>query len=832
MNLEFFSIHNHTDYSNFRGRDSICKTENLIDRAYYLNYKGVCITDHEALTSHVKAIKHYNKKYKDTDFKVGLGNEIYLVDSNDLYEAKNNNKKINYNHFILVAKNKVGYKMIRELSSIAWTNWFVRGVERVPLTYDELEGVINKYGKGNLIGSTACLGGYLGNQIIKLLDIEDKGEDPSSIKLNIHNFIMFCKRMFDDDFYIELQPNHYIEQVRFNKMALHIAKAYNIKAILTTDTHYLKKEDREIHKAFLQSEDGNEAREVDEFYNTTYMMDLEEMYNYCLLCMDDEDFKSIITNTMDIYNKIEMYGLEQPITVPNLTLSDFKLTHLFKDYYKDYPYIEKFAYSGYNQDKYFLYLIEKGFIKHNQEFNEVNLSRINTELSELWELSIALNQRMSAYLNIVQKVVSIIWKTSIVGVARGSCAGFYTAYLSEITSINPIPYSLPHWRFLTKERVDGLPDIDIDSERKEKDNILRLLKEEFSNENVVNISTVKTEGSKSSVLTACRGLGINNDIATAIASMIKVERGKAWSISDCLYGDEDKKPNIEFINEVNKYEGLKEAILGIENLISGRSIHAAGVILYNNGYIEGNNAIMRSKNGQIITAYTMNDSESVGNLKIDLLTVETLDKIRTCMDILVKDNLIEKKDTLKETYENCLHPNKLIYNNPNIWNLIPQGSVLDLFQFQTSLAIDCVKKTKPSNILELAHVNSLLRLSSDNEEQAIDRFVRYKNNISEWYKDMREYGLNEDEIKIMESHLLDVSGIAATQEDLMEMTMNPKISNFNLVLANKIRKGLAKKKVELIEECKDLFFKKGLEAGSREVFLNYVWYEQFSQQLG
>jgi DNA polymerase-3 subunit alpha len=148
--------------------------------------------------------------------------------------------------------------------------------------------------------------------------------------------------------------------------------------------------------------------------------------------------------------------------------------------------------------------------------------------------------------------------------------------------------------------------------------------------------------------------------------MIKVERGKAWSISDCLYGDEDKKPNIEFINEVNKYEGLKEAILGIENLISGRSIHAAGVILYNNGYIEGNNAIMRSKNGQIITAYTMNDSESVGNLKIDLLTVETLDKIRTCMDLLVKDNLIEKKDTLKETYENCLHPNKLIYNNPNI----------------------------------------------------------------------------------------------------------------------------------------------------------------------
>ena len=217
---------------------------------------------------------------------------------------------------------------------------------------------------------------------------------------------------------------------------------------------------------------------------------------------------------------------------------------------------------------------------------------------------------------------------------------------------------------------------------------------------------------------------------------------------------------------------------------------------------------------------------------ISLLTVESLDKLRACIDLLIEDKKIEKQETLKATYDKYLHPSVLDYTNQEMWGLIPKGSVLDLFQFQTSLAIDCVKKSTPTNLVELAHVNSLLRLAVDDGEQPIDQFVRYKSDINEWYKDMREYGLNEDEIKVLEGHLLEVQGICATQEDLMEMCQNPKIANFDLVLCNKIRKGLAKKKPEILEECKEIFFTKGKEVGAREIFLNYVWYEQFKKQFG
>lgn len=43
------SLHNHTDFSNFRLRDSINTVETLIDRAIELGHSVVAITEHETV---------------------------------------------------------------------------------------------------------------------------------------------------------------------------------------------------------------------------------------------------------------------------------------------------------------------------------------------------------------------------------------------------------------------------------------------------------------------------------------------------------------------------------------------------------------------------------------------------------------------------------------------------------------------------------------------------------------------------------------------------------------------------------------------------------------
>ncbi|HCL4455136.1 TPA: DNA polymerase III subunit alpha [Clostridium botulinum] len=866
--MKYIDIHNHTHRSNLRLLDCIIKEKDLVDYAIELGHTGVCITDHECISGHIEILqyvlslrkdketvekmrkegvqeKELVKKFKNLElldkvgnnFKLGLGNEIYLVDN--LEDVRDNyiSGETKFYHFILVAKDKIGHKQLRELSSQAWKNSFYTGqMERVPTIKKDMEKIIGN-NKGHLIGSTACLGGELANLVLKLHEaqLENNEHLISSIKIKIHKFISWCIEIFTkENFYIEIQPSKMEEQIVFNKMAIHIAKAYGLKYIITTDTHYLKKEHRQVHAAYLNSKEGD--REVDDFYSSTYMMSTNELYDYLKDYLTLEEIKTSIENTQDIYNKLEIYDLQHGVIVPEIKPPNFKLSHLFKHWYDKYEYIKKYAYSPYIQDLYFLYLIEQGFEEKRQELNDENLNRINIELKELWLISENIKMRLSAYYVLTRKIVDIMWDdnmgNSLVGVARGSVTGFYTAYLISITQLNPIKWNLPHWRHVTATRPE-LPDVDLDSEALKRQGIFDSLKQFFGFDNVLNICTFKTEGSKSTVLTSCRGLEIDNDIAQFIADLIPFERGSNWSLEDCFYGNEEKerKPLTEFINEVSKYPNLKETMMAISNLISGRSIHASGVYVFKNGYLD-QNSLMKAPNGQYTTAWNMADSDYCGGLKVDCLTIEALDKIRTELDLLVEYKKIEWQGNLKNTYNKYMHPDVLDYKTKEMWEMIGDNKIEDLFQFNTKVGLEASRKIKPYDLPTMAIGNSVMRLMGDGETNPIDTFVKYKNNIKLWYKELKEWKLNEEEIKILERYLLHTYGVATTQEDVMELVMEEKICNFSLKEANKLRKAIAKKKPKLIEECKQLFYNKGLETKARLELLNYVWKVQIKRQLG
>ena len=74
-----FESHSHTHYSNLRLLDCINKPKDLVDRAIELGLSGIAITDHETLAAHPELNIYQQeliKKYPD--FKIALGNEIYL----------------------------------------------------------------------------------------------------------------------------------------------------------------------------------------------------------------------------------------------------------------------------------------------------------------------------------------------------------------------------------------------------------------------------------------------------------------------------------------------------------------------------------------------------------------------------------------------------------------------------------------------------------------------------------------------------------------------------------------------------------------------------------
>lgn len=831
--MSYFSIHNHTEYSNLRLLDCINKVEDLIQYAYDLGLEGICITDHEALSAHIKALKFYKAKCKEDEnwknFKLGLGNEIYLC-RNGL-NAETYEKGEKFPHFILIAKDAEGHKQLRELSSRAWSHSFTMFLTRVPTYYSDIEEVIGA-NPGHVVASSACIGGWLG--ICKANGAEH----------NALSFIKWCKSIFGDDFYLELQPARYPEQIEYNKWLLFLSQETNTKCIITTDSHYLKKEDREVHSSFLNSKEGD--RETAEFYQYTYVMSPEEIHELMGDYIDSDIINQMFLNTKEIKDKVLDYDLAQPQIVPHLS-DDRRYHPEWKTIYKmihiqpKYEYLNKYYNSESEDDRYLIYLglTKLSYMNLPEEKRTQYIERLETELTECWLVSERLGQPISSYLLMVRNIIQIMWNKaeSLVGISRGSAGVMLINYLIGVTQMNPLEQGiyLPHWRFLERNKIE-LPDIDVDSEGRKRPLVLKKIKEtaQADGGDSTCVCTFGTLGTRSAILTAARGLGIDNDIAQYLATMIPQERGFLWPLKDCIYGnpEKDRKPIKQLIDEFNKYPGFLEMAKAIEGLVCQMGIHACGLVVFNVP-VYTYNAMMKAPNGTEVTQFDLGDTEYMGGLKMDCLSVEALDKIHTTLDLLLQDNLIEWQGSLKSTYDKYLHPDILERNDKEMWHKIWRNEIIDIFQMDSTVGKQSLSQVKPESIPQLAAVNSLMRLVPEKGQKTpTEEYVMYKQHPELIKKEIYELHATDKEKEILYNFMKDYTGVLESQEGAMLAVMIPEFTAYDVPHANKIRKIIAKKKMKEIASAREEYFKAGKEKGVSEDILHYIWDVQIKRQLG
>lgn len=446
--MQRFEVHSHSHFSNLRLLDCINRPKDLVNRAIELGLSGIALTDHECLSGHME-LNLYSKeiKEKNPNFKIALGNEIYLC------ETRESDQK--YYHFILIAKNKQGHRALRELSSRAWMNsYHDRGMERVVTLYSDLEEIVNKY-PNSLIATTACLGGELSTQTLRMIDAEQIGDQQEVIAAHdrIVNFMLFCKKLFGNDFYIECAPACSKEQIMVNKRLFSISQAFEVPMAIGTDAHYLKKEDRYVHKAYLNSKGGE--REVDDFYEFSYLQTEEEIIENLKLSFGMEHISLMFHNSMEIYNKIENYSLKHKQTIPKVDVPDYpknrdwvpgfqisRKTHI----QENYPILQSMLTSDDKTERYWVNQCLES-LKEKQLYKKEYLDRLEEEADIKRTISEKLETNMFAYPVTLQHYVDMFWECgSIVGAGRGSSCSGLNHYLLGITQLDPIEWNLPFWR--------------------------------------------------------------------------------------------------------------------------------------------------------------------------------------------------------------------------------------------------------------------------------------------------------------------------------------------------------------------------------------------------
>jgi len=173
------------------------------------------------------------------------------------------------------------------------------------------KSLLSKYSDG-LIVSTACLGGEIPQAILKgRLDVAEE-------------IALWYKKLFDDDFYLEIQDHGSIEDRIVNVELIKIGKKHQIKVIATNDAHYLSNMDVEAHDALLCVLTGKLISDEKRlrYTGTEYIKSENEMLELFKDHIDDESIVEAVNNTVEISQKVEVFDLFGNYRMPKFPLNE------------------------------------------------------------------------------------------------------------------------------------------------------------------------------------------------------------------------------------------------------------------------------------------------------------------------------------------------------------------------------------------------------------------------------------------------------------------------------------------------------------------------------
>ena len=572
---QFVHLHIHSEFSLLDGANRI---KDLPARAKELGMDAMAITDHGVMYG---AIDFY-KACKKEEIKPIIGCEVYVAPRSRFDKEPGVDNK--YNHLILLAKINQGYKNLSKLVSLG----FIDGYYYKPRI--DLE-ILEKYSEG-LICLSACLAGSV-NQAL----LNGQNEKAEEIAL-------WHKRVFGEDYYIEIQNNGLKEQVLANQKLVQLARKLDIPLVATNDAHYLKKEDAYNHEVLLCIQTGKRMSDEDRMKFDTeelYVKSPEEMIDYF------KAFPDAIENTVKIAEKCNVEFEFGHTILPNYEVPEGYETH--------YDFLED--------------LCKKGMVKRYG-------SNIPEEYQKRAEYELGVIKKMGYvdYYLIVWDYINYAKTHNIpVGPGRGSGAGSILAYAIEITDIDPMKYNLLFERFLNPERV-SMPDFDVDFSDEQRQEVIDYVCRKYGHDHVSQIITFGTLAAKNAIRNVGRALDISLAETDKIAKMIPNELH--ITIKKALEQNIELKNLYENDERIHK---LLDVSMALEGMPKNTSTHACGVVITKDpvdSYVP-----LYVRDGQNATQYIMTTLEELGLLKMDFLGLRTLTVIKDTKEMVKKDHGID-----------------------------------------------------------------------------------------------------------------------------------------------------------------------------------------------
>ena len=626
----FVHLHIHSEYSLLDGANRI---KDLPIRAKELGMDAIALTDHGSMFG----VIDFYKACKANGIKPIIGCEVYVAPRSR--KDKDPNLDARYNHLILLAKNNDGYKNLAKLVSLGYTEGFYY---KPRIDKEALE----QYHE-NLICCSACLAGEVNQAILK-----NNMEEAKKVAL-------WFKKLFGEDYYLEIQNNGIKEQVLVNQKLIELSRELDIPLVATNDAHYLKREDAYNHEVLLCIQTGKKMSDEDRMKFETdelYVKSPEEMSDY---------FKNVpeaIENTVKIAEKCNVEFEFGHTILPNYDVPEEFETH--------YDYLKKLCDDGIKN-------------RYGENPTKEILERAEFEMNVINQMGYV------DYFLIVWDYIHYAKTHNIpVGPGRGSGAGSIVAYAIEITDIDPIKYGLIFERFLNPERI-SMPDFDVDFCYEKRDQVIDYVCRKYGHDHVSQIITFGTMSARMVIRDVGRVLDVPYAETDKIAKMVPNELH--ITIKKAMEQNKELRDLYEQNSDMKK---MLDIAMALEGMPRQASTHACGIVITKDPVVDY--VPLYRRDDIISTQYIMTTLEELGLLKMDFLGLRTLTVIQDTIE-LVKANRGIDVEFDKDM------------NDSKVYKLWQDGNSAGIFQFESQGMTNFMKELKPDCLEDIIAGVSLYR---------------------------------------------------------------------------------------------------------------------------
>jgi len=761
----FTHLHLHSEYSLL---DGLIKIKPLIKKVKEMGMTSCAITDHGVMYG----LYEFWSECKANNIKPIIGCEVYVATRSRFDKDPKLDKK-RY-HLTLLAKNEVGYHNLIKLCSLA----HLEGFYTKPRVDKEL---LKKYSEG-IIATTGCAASPVNRNLIK-----------GKIK-RAYKWAEFFKKHFKD-FYVEIQRNGVKECEDAIPLMLALAKDLELPVVATCDSHYLNKGDDNVQEvnwcirdAKLLSDTTRNKKWSDEFY----VKSTEEMQELF------KDIPEAITNTQVIADSVEFYSIKydrvQPLFWNRIdSISSEKMLQMIAYIGASKKFNTEFDHNGKTVCSEWVpckvenlkELITLNLVEENQKINFNIRKDIKERLD--YELKVIHDKGYDDYFLVVSDFLNWSKENGIMCGVRGSVGGALTAYVTNITDIDPIRWELYFERFLNPERMSP-PDIDSDFQDDRRHEVVEYIKMRYGDSNCSLICALGRLKTRAAIRDVSRVMGIDLKIADKLSKLVVVKFGKPYSADEMMNKVE------EFRNEVNSSPELVkmiEVVKKIENMPRQTGTHACGLLITPKPVIEYV-PLQYDKEKRTTCQLEMKPIEELGLMKFDILGLTNLTIIKNTV------NFIERYHSLK------INPWQIPHTDEKTFELLQRGETDAVFQLESEGMKKYLKELKPTTVDDICFMCAAYR---PGPMQFIQPYIDCK-------QGRKEPSYLIDELKPI---LSSTFGYAIYQEQVIRIAVE--IAGYTMGQADMLRRAMGKKVKEIME-------------GERIKFLEGCAAKGFSKEIG